>query len=83
MKYRIEPVDGTGFVIVEQAGSQTAEDLERIKVLGTIVFAGEVMVSARPGEEAHGATDVHGRVIIGHGPRTREVIEADFVVEGW
>ena len=83
MKYRIEPVDGTGFVIVEQAGSQTAEDLERIKVLGTIVFAGEVMVSDTSGEEAHGATDVHGRVIIGHGPRTREVVEADFVVEGW
>lgn len=83
MKYRIEPVDGTGFVIIEQTGPQAPDDLDRIKILGSIAFDGEVMVRTTLGEEAHGKEDVHGRVIIGHGPRSREVIEAEFVLEEW
>jgi hypothetical protein len=78
MKYRIEPVDGAGFMIVEQSGPQTGEDLHRIKVLGTIAFDGEVIVTSAPDDEPV----VHGRVRIGHGPPTHEVIEAEFVVEG-
>jgi hypothetical protein len=83
MKYRIEPVDGSGFVILEQRCPQTPEDMHSVKVMGTVLFAGEVIVTTTPAEEKLEKADVHGRVLIGHGPRSHEVIEADIVVEGW
>jgi hypothetical protein len=83
MKYRIEPVEGAGFMIVEQSGAPMVEDLDRIKVVGTIAFAGEVIVTTTVGQEAHDQPAVNGRVAIGHGLRSSEVIEAEFVLEEW
>jgi hypothetical protein len=83
MKYRIEPVQGAGFMIVEQSGVPKVEDLERIKVVGTIAFAGEVIVTAAAGREADDQPAVNGRIAVGHGLRSSEVIEAEFVLEEW
>jgi hypothetical protein len=77
MRYRIEPVDGQGFVILDQEGPELPGDLDTVRLMGTILFAGEVLVITLAEDE--GCVD--GRVRIGHGPPKREVIEADFVLE--
>jgi len=83
MWYHIQPLDGPGFLLIDEGGADEVGSLALLKITGTIAFGGEVMVRRTPAREASDGREGHARVVIGHGPPGEEVVEAAFDLEGW
>jgi hypothetical protein len=63
-------------------GNPIDQEVDGIRILGTIAWGGEVTVTAEPSDPALERVE-HAYIVIGHKAGPRDAVEAAFVMEWW